>query len=138
MSIETNTKSDMLEVINSGIGAGGKVKLYTGTAPGSVNVLASGTLLASCVCNASGFGIVTGSVLAAANVAGQSYVARDDSADNDGAVGYARISSSGDVDILQFSTVGLTGSGQEVILTNLSIVAGQPVEVNAININAGN
>lgn len=138
LSIKLSVRNDRATEINTALGGGAKVKLYTGSAPASVNSAATGTLLADATCNATAFGTVSAGTLTAQDVAGETYVARDDSANATGTVGYCRITDSSDTAILQFSTVGVTGSGQEVILPSLSITAGEPVEVDSIVINEGN
>ena len=140
MSIRTSTRTSRADNINTDLGGGAKVQFRSGSAPASVNDAATGTLLAECTCNATSFsaaGAVNG-VLTAQNVAGQSYKARDDSANATGTIGYARITDSGGNAILQFSTVGTTGGSEEVILPSLSVAAGEPVEVESIVITEGN
>lgn len=138
MSIRTTTRNNRASEINTDLGASAKVKIYSGSAPASVNDTATGTLLAECICNATAFGTVTAGSLEADNVSGQTYVARDASANADGTAGYVRLTDSSDNAIVQFSTVGTTGSGQEVILPTLTIVSTQPVEVQSVTINEGN
>ena len=138
LSMTTALRNSRSEEINTLIGAGGKVKFYSGPAPANVGAAATGDLLADCTCNASGFGTVTSGVLEADVVSGQSYVARDSSANNTGTIGYARITDSSGNAVLQFSTVGTTGSGQEIELPSIFITAGEAVEVVSISITEGN
>lgn len=140
LSIETATRVARAEEINTALGGGAKVKFYTGSAPASVNDTTNEALLAECVCHATAFGSVNGTtaVLSAQNVAGETYVAREDSAPGTGTIGFCRITDSSDNAILQFSTVGTTGSGMEVILPSLSVTTGEAVEVTSISITEGN
>lgn len=138
LSIKTSVRTARSEEINTALGASAKVKFYTGAAPTSVNDAATGTLLAECVCNATAFGTVTNGVLTAQDVAGETYVGRDHSANATGTIGYCRITDSADTAILQSNSVGITGSGAEVILPSLSVTATEPVEVESVVITEGN
>lgn len=138
MSIRTTERTSRSSVLNTALGASARVRLYSGSAPASVNNAATGTLLAECICNATQFGTVSSGVLTASAVAGETYVARDNAANATDTVGYARLANSSGTDIIQFSTVGTTGSGQEVIMPSLSINTGEPVEVTSIVITEGN
>ena len=136
LSIRTSVRTARAAEINTALGGGAKVKFYSGAAPASVNVAATGTLLAEAICNATAFGVATNGVLSASTVAGQSYVARDSSANATGNVGYARITDSADNAVLQESDVGT--SGNAITMPSITITATEPVEVNSIVITEGN
>jgi len=137
ITLLTALKSSRAEENNTALGAGALIRLYSGAAPTTVNDAPTGTLLAECTCNATGFGTVTNGTLNADDVAGETYVARDDSANGDGNIGYARLANSGGTEQIQVSTVGLPGSGQEIIVPTLTVVSTQPFEVESIALVEG-
>lgn len=55
----------------------------------------------------------------------------DSAADNTGTAAAARFRDSANGDIITGLTVGLTGSGADIIIQNTSIVAGQPVSITS-------
>lgn len=139
LSIRTATRDSRVSVINSDLGASARIKFYSGPIPATVNDAPTGDLLADCTCNTSGFGSTNGSgVLTANPVTDETYVARDDNANNTGTISFCRIANSAGTDILQFSTVGTTGGPEEVILPSLDVTIGEAVEVNSVTITEGN
>lgn len=102
-----------------------------------LNLMASGTLeigsagmasvLATFALDASP-GSVAGGVLTLADLP------LNDSADNTGTAAAARFRDSSSGDVITGLTVGLSGSGADVIIQNTSIVAGQAVSVTSATI----
>lgn len=124
-----SVRNDMLGDLRTAVGGSARYQFYTGSPPTNVSDAASGTLLADCVGNSTQFGTVASGVLTAGAVSGESYVARDDSANATGTVGYIRITTSAGVAQIQEEDIGTTGSGAAVEMPTLTITAGQPVEI---------
>jgi hypothetical protein len=99
------------------VGTAGKLKIGT---TGMASVLATLTLADPC-------GTVSGDVLTFDFDPDIS----DTSADNTGTAAAATITDSSDNVIVSGLTVGLSGSGANIILDNTSIVAGQTVTITA-------
>lgn len=122
---------NILSSINSGGGNAGSVRLYTGSAPSTVEATATGTLLAQCTHHngsVSMFGGTDTSTLVATGNTNSGVFAEDTSANATGTAGYARIYDYNDNAVLQ-CTVGT--SGAEVNLSTLSIVSGAPVTITS-------
>lgn len=104
--------------------AAGKIKIYSGTKPASVNDVVSGDslLLAELTMNDPAFGATgTDGVATAGAITG------DSSADNTGDAAYFRVEDSNGTAIFQ-GDVTATGGGGDLELSSVSIQAG--VEVN--------
>ena len=122
-SIKVEHRNARLQVIADAIdagAAGGKLKFYTGTSPGIANA-ATGTALGTCAFSAT-CGTVSSGVLTFSAVTDGTGLA-------DGTAGYARITDSDDNSVADLS-VGASGSGKEIILTNVNIVTGGTISVD--------
>lgn len=137
-SIRTATRNARIDEVNTALGAGALIRLYTTPVPADANAAATGVLLAELVCNAAGFGTSSGGTLTANPVAGQSYIARDSLADAGGTIGYARLCDSAGNCILQTDSIGLTGSGAKLIMSSLTVTVSQPVEIQSGTFADGN
>ena len=100
--------------------AGGKFKAYTGTSPGIANA-ATGTLLGICTLSTT-CGTVSSAALTFSAVTDGTGLA-------DGTVGYVRGTDSDDNSVTDL-TAGASGSGKEVIFTNVNIVTGGTISVD--------
>lgn len=106
------------------LGSGpGKLRIYTGTQPASAADAPVGTLLAEVVLQdpafvSGGTGINTLSDPASVN------------ATNAGVAGWARVLDSDNNTVLDWS-VGGSGSGADLILSNTNLAVGQPVDIQA-------
>lgn len=108
----------------------GKVKVYTGTQPATVETSATGTLLGTVVL-ADPAGTVSGVTGALTiNVAGST---RDESADATGTIGYVRITDGDDAGILDLPVqAGTEAVSGYAVFNTLSVVAGGPVELSSM------
>lgn len=127
-ALRTTRITAVKDAIDAGSGAG-KFQLYTGSSPG-VNNAATGTLLAELTLS-DPCGTVTNGVLTF------SAITADSSANANGTAGYARIVTSASATVADLS-VGATGSGADVILNNVNIVAGGEVSITSATITEGN
>lgn len=127
-ALRTTRITAVLTAIDAGSGAG-KLQFYTGVSPG-INNAATGTLLAELTLS-DPCGTVTGGVLTF------SAITADSSANATGTAGYARLVTSADAAVADLS-VGATGSGADIILNNVNIVAGGAVSVTSATITEGN
>lgn len=104
------------EAVRSLLVAGqSRLKIYTGAAPASPQVAATGTLLADIVMSAT-VPVAVNSVLTITPTADATIVAS-------GTAGWARLSTSSGQALLDMS-VGLAGSGAEVVLSSVVLYSG--------------
>jgi hypothetical protein len=138
LSIRATTRNARADLITTAIGVGGKIVLYGGSVPADADAAASSTVLAQCSLhpsNAFAPAASSGSFSASA-YAGETYVARDDSADASGVITHIRILDSSNNCIFQEDDVGTSGTA--VIVSNTSTTSGQPIEVNSVSWTEGN
>ena len=119
LSLRNTRSQDVADLIDAGA-AGGKLKFYTGTSPGIANA-ATGTALGTCTFSTT-CGTVSNGVLTFSTVTDGTGLA-------DGTAGYARVTDSDDNSVADL-TVGASGSGKEIILTNVNIVTGGTISVD--------
>ena len=123
-------KNTRLDAITTAIGATGKLRIYSGTAPVNADTALSGnTLLAELTLGATFAPAASGGVLTA------NAITADASADATGTATFARLTTSGGSAVAQIS-VGT--SGAELNLNTVSLVAGANVAVSSLTITAGN
>lgn len=115
-----NTRMQAVATAIDAGAAGGKLKFYTGTSPGIANA-ATGTALGVCTFSTT-CGTVSNGVLTFSAVTDGTGLA-------DGTAGYARITDSDDNSVADLS-VGASGSGKDIILTNVNIVTGGTISVD--------
>lgn len=115
------------DAIDGGSGAG-TLKIYDGTRPatGGTATTLLGTLTFSDPCGTVSSGVLTFSAITA-----------DSSADATGTATWARIADSAGTFVADIS-VGISGSGAELILNTTSIVAGGPISVSSATLTEGN
>lgn len=129
LSYSTTLRNNMLDEITSIVGASGRLKIYSGSAPSSVNDAATGTLLADLPLSAT-FAGAAGSGQLEANS-----ITSDTDADATGTAGYFRLTTSGGTAHVQGS-VGT--SGADLNLNSTAIQAGATVSVTSLTITGGN
>lgn len=109
-------KTARMQAVADAIGAGGKLELGTS---GMGSVLATITLGATS-------GTVSGPVLTLSG-----FPRSDTSADAAGIAASARIRTAADADVITGLTVGVSGSGADVIVDNTNMAVGQTVTINS-------
>jgi hypothetical protein len=119
-AVRTSRMTAVRDAIDAGAGAG-KCKFYTGSSPGVNNAVGAQVLLGTLTCS-DPCGTVTSGVL------NFSAFTADSSADADGTAAWARFTTSADATVADV-TVGLTGSGADIILNTVNIVAGGSISV---------
>lgn len=103
---------------------GGYIEIRTGSQPATVATAVTGTLLGTLPLSATAFGTPTAGVVTANTITG------DSSADATGTAGYFRAFTSGAVAVIDGS-ITATGSGGDLQLNSVSIVAGGTINVTA-------
>lgn len=128
VSIRSSTALGLLAGLDSGAGPC-TLQFRTGAQPASVATAVSGTLLGTLTC---------GDPLATEldGVLTFAVITQDSAADNGGTAGYARLFD-GDGDAVGDFSVGASGSGADIILNTLTIVAGGPILVSSFVITIG-
>ncbi len=110
--------------IDAGAGAGGTIKIYTGSMPATPQDTATGTLLVTLTFPKPSFGAAATGVITA-NAIPQA------NAGNSGTAGYARIA---DCDGNALMDVDVGTSGATINLNTTSIVSGGPVVITSATI----
>lgn len=117
------------DAITSAVGASGSLRIYSGTAPATVDTALSGnTLLAQLALSATFAPAASGGVLTANSIT------QDSSADASGTASFFRLHTSGGTAVLQ-GTCGTSGADLNLVTT--AIVAGQPVQVTSFALTEG-
>ena len=107
--------------IDTGAGAGGTIKIYTGSQPATPQDTATGTLLATLTFGKPSFGAAATGVITANTIA-------QVNAGASGTAGYARIA---DCDGNAIMDVDVGTSGATINLNTTSIVSGGPVSITS-------
>lgn len=125
-----STLNGRLDKVATDVGISGKLKLYTGTMPATVDTALSGnTLLAVLTCSST-FAAAAGAHTLTANT-----ITSDTSADGTGTVTWGTVTTSADTRVIDFD-VGT--SATSMIIDNTSINAGQVVSCSSFVIVAAN
>jgi hypothetical protein len=111
--------------IDTGAGAGGTIKIYTGSQPADPQTAASGTLLATLTFAKPSFGTAATGVITAATIAQVNAVAS-------GTAGWARIA---DCDGNAMMDVDVGTSGASINLNTTAIVSGGPVAITSATLS---
>jgi len=126
----------MLDTLNTTF-ASGKLRIYSGSAPATADLAATGDLLAEMTLPATPFGS------AATGVIAKTGSWSDPEANDNGTAGYTRIVATGDDNTvthtqprMDLSTTA-AGGGGEVILQNLSIATGQLITITSFTVSLG-
>lgn len=119
-----------LDDITGGIGSSGRLKIYAGSVPATVDDSA-GTELADLALNTTAFAAATEVGTTASATMNTASAVEDTSATATGTAAYARFETSGGTAIIQVS-VGT--SGEDINLDSVSITAGDIVRVTSFTL----
>lgn len=132
LQLSVSIRNALLDAIESTVGASAIVKLRTGAAPANCAAADSGTVCATINCPSDW--------LSAASAGSKSLAGtwQDASADATGTVGHFRVyDSTGTTCGLQ-GTVTATGGGGDMTIDNVSVAAGQQVNITGFTLTAPN
>ena len=135
MKVKETIRNGWLDAIRTAIDAGtgaGKIKFYDGTQPATGAAVTTQNLLGTVLFQDPCAPAATGGVLTFATP-----LVDDDDADATGNATWARITDSADQFVCDCS-VGLSGSGADIILNAVNIAEGGIVRVNSGTLTAGN
>lgn len=121
-----------LDAIETAIGAGAVLKLFTGAAPANCAAADSGTVVASLTLPSDWMAAASGGSKS------KSGTWEDTAADNSGTVGYFRIYDSGGSTCHAQGSVTLTGGGGDLTLDAVAVVAGQSVTITSFSLTDAN
>jgi len=134
LGLATALRNARLNLIRDAIDAGsgpGTLKIYTGTRPATGGALSGNTLLGTLTFSD------PGAPNAADGVLTFSAITQDEAADASGTATWARVEDSDGTFVLDLS-VGATGSGADIELNTVSIVAGGPISITSATLTEGN
>lgn len=129
--LSTAVRNAGLDAITTAIGAAGTIKFYAGTQPSTGGSVSGNTLLGTLTCANPSAPSASGGVLTF------STITQDSSADATGTATFARIASSSGTFVGDF-TVGVSGSGADIIVNSTSFTSGLPISISSFVITAGN
>ena len=132
MGLLSTLRDSRLQIISDAIDAGatgGTLKIYDGVRPATGGAVT--TLLATLTFDVTSASTITAGVLTFDTITD------DSSADATGTASWARCADSDTTFVCDLS-VGATGSGEDIELDSVSIVAGTTVSVTSGTITAGN
>ena len=121
INLAPSLKTSRAQAIVTAIGSSGYLDIYSGTQPSDPSVAATGTRLAHCPLSATA-GTVSGGVLTFNAIT-------TDSAAVAGTAGYARITTSAGVGIID---ADVAVSGASVTINSTAIAAGGPVVISSV------
>lgn len=126
--LSNTSRNARLTALVNAIGANGLVRFYTGTMPASPDTAVSGgnTLLGT-LTGAATFGTVSNGVMTA------NPIANDESADADGVVAWARISTSAGVGVIDVDVSNTAGTGI-IKMNTTNIYAGGPLQISSFSL----
>ena len=132
LQLSVTVRNAELDAIESTIGTTPILRIYTGSAPSDCATAATGTVLAQMS--------LPSDWLAAASSGSKALAGtwQDASANANGTAGYFRIYNSGDTTCHVQGTVTATGGGGDLTLTDVDIVATEPVSITSFTLSAGN
>ena len=128
-SLRDARAQQILAAVDAG-GGSAKLRIYTAAKPATGAAITDQVLLSELLFS-SPAGSVTGGVLSFAAIT------EDASADASGQATWARVVDSTDAFVMDLS-VGATGSGAEIELNTVEIIAGGPVSISSASITEGN
>jgi hypothetical protein len=118
----------MLNAFESDVGPNAVMKIFAGSLPANCAAADNGAVLATLALGADWMAD------AAAGLKGKSGVWQDSDADASGSAAYYRIYAAGGTVCKQQGTVGLDGSGADMILDSVSFTTGQSFTVASFSI----
>lgn len=128
LGLSTNARNaaadGVVDLIDAGAGAG-TIKVYTGAKPANPNTAPSGTLLGTLTFSDPAFGA------AATGVATAAAISPDNVADASGTAGWFRAADSNGNAVFD-GTIGLSGSGADLIMNDTAIVAGGIIAISSL------
>lgn len=121
----STTLNGYLDTLNTRIGSGGKIRIYSGTKPANADAALSGnTVLAELALSATPFGAASSRAVTAATIT------NDTSADATGTATFASFLTSANVRVLDV-TAGDAGDSADLTLNTKSIVTGAQVSITS-------
>lgn len=130
MKISTSLRNSILAAVADMVDAGAGpaiIEVRTGAAPANTSDADTGTLLATCVLSDPSFLIPSGGTVNARPIL------PDSSIDASGVAGHFRVKDSSGLVVMQGSC-GATGSGADMTLTNVNLVAGGVFSITSLSI----
>lgn len=121
-----------LDAIEAAIGASAIMKIRTGAAPADTSVADSGSVLATINLPADWMAAASGGTKV------KSGTWSDGSADNTGTAGHWRIYASDGTTVHAQGSVGISGSGADLIVDSVSFTTGQTFSVATFQFTDGN
>ena len=125
LKLDTTLRSNMMDEITAVAGSSAKIKIYAGTQP-SGGGATSATLLGTLTCAATFAPAASGGVLTLGSVSG------DSSADATGTASWFRLTTSGDVFVLD-GDITVTNGGGDLTLDSTGIVIGGSISLSGTN-----
>lgn len=132
IKISNTVKDARLNAIETAIGTGAVVKIRTGAPPSAISDADSGTTLATLTLPSDWMAAASGGSKA------KSGTWEDSSADATGTAGHFRIYASDGTTAGWQGTVGVSGSGADMIVDSTSFTAGQSFTVTSFTLTEGN
>ncbi len=132
LQYSVSVRNAQLDAVESTVGTSAILKIRSGSAPATCATADSGTVLAT-------LNLPSDWMAAAASGSkAKSGTWQDLSADAAGTAAHFRIYDSGGTTCHLQGTVTATGGGGDLTLDNVSIAAGQQVDITGFTLNAGN
>lgn len=132
LKYSTTVRNAKLDAVETAIGTGAILKIFTGSPPAAPASADSGTLLASMTLPSDWM------AAASSGSKAKSGTWNDTSADNAGTAGHFRIYDSGGTTCHIQGTVTATGGGGDMELDNAVIASSQTVTITSFTLTAGN
>lgn len=126
IKLSTAVRNAMLDAIETAIGTGAIVKLFTGSPPSACSDADTGTVLASFTLASDWAGAASSGSKSLSNMP-----VDDIAADNGGTAGYYRVYASNGSSCHMQGTVTPTGGGGDMTIDNAVLVAGQKVSITS-------
>lgn len=134
MNLNVTIRTAQAELVRTAFDAAatpGKFKFYTGTTPATGAAITTETLLGTLVMS------YPCAPAASAGAFTFSAITSDNSADASGTIGWARGTDGGDAFVADF-TVGIAGSGADIIVNSTTVVAGGTISMSSATYTQGN
>lgn len=132
LQFSVEVRNDMLDAFETRTGSSGRLKFYTGAQPANTALAASGTLLADITMPADWMSAAAGGSKAKLGTWS------DAVADGSGTFGYFRFYASDNVTCTAQGSVGIAGSGADLIVDAATVTAGQTFTVVTFSLTGGN